>query len=172
MGIQASNKPTAQTTNAGGEAVSVYNDSGSVYVTGTMFPVSQPVNVYIVPDKGWANGDAVTGSFTTITTNASGQLPVTMIWANPPTVGNYDVFVDVNANGIFDYESDAVIGEGSVGFSVIRECVPTINVPHNFVPGTPAKAEEVNKNFQLLYQTINSLICEVEYLKSRLDAMK
>jgi hypothetical protein len=45
-----------------------------------------------------------------------------MIWANPPTVGNYDVFVDVNANGIFDYESDAVIGEGSVGFSVIREC--------------------------------------------------
>lgn len=176
MGIEASNKPVAQTANSAGATTSVFNDSQDIYIKGSMFPASRAVNVYIVADKGWGNGDAIgtdlTGGFQTITTDTSGLLPLTKIWENPLIVGNYDVVADVDGDGLFDYESDAVVGEGVVGFSVIRECVPTISVPHSFVAGTPAKAEEVNENFQLLYQTINSMICEMESLKAKIDAMK
>ncbi len=42
----------------------------------------------------------------------------------------------------------------------------TIQKPHTFSPGTPAKASEVNENFDALYETINVLSTEVRELKA------
>ena len=38
--------------------------------------------------------------------------------------------------------------------------------PHTFLPATPAKASEVNENFDILYEQINNLSCEIETLKA------
>jgi hypothetical protein len=42
----------------------------------------------------------------------------------------------------------------------------TIQKPHTFSPGTPAKASEVNENFDALYEKINVLSTEVRELKA------
>ena len=50
-----------------------------------------------------------------------------------------------------------------------QDCIeqPTAK-PHTFQPGTPALASEVNENFDVLFQVINSMTCEIERLKREL----
>jgi len=40
--------------------------------------------------------------------NSEGAIPVTAIWINPQVVGKYDIVVDVNGNGVYDAEVDAL----------------------------------------------------------------
>ena len=61
----------------------------------------------------------------------------------------------------------------NVSFTPVAEsCPDTIAKPHTFVPGTPAKASEVNQNLDVLYQTINDMACEIEALKTEIEALK
>jgi len=40
----------------------------------------------------------------------------------------------------------------------------TIQKPHSFIPGAPAKASEVNENFDVLYERVNTLSAEIHDL--------
>jgi len=42
----------------------------------------------------------------------------------------------------------------------------TIQKPHTFLPGAPAKASDVNENFDVLYEKLNALSAEVRELKA------
>jgi len=42
----------------------------------------------------------------------------------------------------------------------------TIQKPYTFLPGAPAKASEVNQNFDVLYEKLNALSAEVQELKA------
>jgi len=45
-------------------------------------------------------------------------------------------------------------------------CKSKIAKPYTFNPGDPAKASEVNDNFDALYERVNKLSCEIEVLKA------
>jgi len=72
-----------------------------VYVKGSVLPASTDVTIYIILDGEDAlPGNAVASA--TCTTEADGSLLTTLVWSPPLTVGEYDIWVDANQNGIYD----------------------------------------------------------------------
>ena len=51
-------------------------------------------------------------------------------------------------------------------------CTDIAVKPHTFTTGTPAKAAEVNADFDTLYQQINTQNCQIQTLNSQLQALK
>ena len=72
-----------------------------VYAKGSGYPTNIEVTIYVIPD-GYnpipGNAKAVTNK----TTEADGTLAVILIWSHPLDLGSYDIWVDVNQNGVFD----------------------------------------------------------------------
>lgn len=104
-----------------GNSKSTFNMTDNVYVRGQGFPAINEVKVYLIPDGADAlQANAVAN--VSITTNSTGGLPVTLVWSQPLTLGEYDIWVDVNQNGVFDggdvWDSQSV---GINGFVVIPE---------------------------------------------------
>jgi len=79
-----------------------------LYASGTGFPPSTDVRLYVVEDKDRHNiGDALTdisGSFETVTTNGAGELPNTLIWAGVSAAAGtaLDLIGDLPPFGQFD----------------------------------------------------------------------
>jgi hypothetical protein len=46
------------------------------------------------------------------------------------------------------------------------QCINLTEKPFTFSPGTPARASEVNENFDILYNQVNKLTCEIGILKT------
>jgi hypothetical protein len=75
--------------------------SDDVYVRGQDLPPDTDITIYLIP-----NGldalltNAVTNASST--TNSTGGFPVTLVWPQPLTLGEYDIWVDVNKNIVFD----------------------------------------------------------------------
>jgi hypothetical protein len=82
----------------------------TVYVEGTGYTPEADYAIYIVPHQEWVDGEAipeaVTGTASTITSDADGNVPATVVWESYLTVGEYDAVVDVNDNGVYDAETD------------------------------------------------------------------
>jgi len=61
---------------------------------------------------------------TTVTSDSLGNISPTAVWLSPLTPGRYDIIVDVNSNGVYDAEIDALDDndiEVTAGFFVIPE---------------------------------------------------
>jgi len=92
------------------------------------------VSVYIVVDSNsWSNQtvlhDVRSTGFKNFTTNATGFLNTTnAIWLPILNVGNYDVVIDVNGNGIYDSGTDFVFDPTVTGFQVVPLPAPTLVV--------------------------------------------
>jgi hypothetical protein len=108
-------------TDSGGNLKSTFGLTDYVYIRGQSFPADTSVTIYLIPDgadtlpaNAIANAPA--------TTNSTGGLPVTLIWSPSLTLGEYDIWVDVNKNGVFDdadvWNSQAI---GIYAFNVIPE---------------------------------------------------
>jgi len=105
--------------------------SDTIYVKGSGYPKTVATyNLYFVPDTSWTNGMTIPAPThsTTVTTDANGDVLHTAAWSSPPsiTVGAYDIVVDVNGNGVYDKDVDAlddldVSYAGTNGFFVIPE---------------------------------------------------
>jgi len=79
--------------------------------------------------KPWSGGESLTTDPVTtasVTAEASGNIPVTQIWASC-VVGKYDIVVDVNGDGFYD-TGDALDSNIDVGFEAIPE-FSTIAIP-------------------------------------------
>ena len=79
-------------------------------------------------DVTWVDGTAipprVPGTTTTVTTDAYGNIPPTLLWSNPLTPGKYDIIVDVDGDGLYYSETDALDDndvEVTAGFFVVPE---------------------------------------------------
>ena len=100
----------------------LYRTDETVYATGTGFPTNTDVDVYIVGDLAWTDGDGipadVSGFVETVTTTGDGDLGPANVWPPPLTPGEYDMVFDVNRNGAYDAGIDVVDDPNHPGFVV------------------------------------------------------
>jgi hypothetical protein len=99
-----------------------------VYATGTGYEASTDYDVYLVEDTMWVDGmeipPPVPGTATTISSDASGNVSATLLWNNPLVAGEYDIVVDIDGDGLYYAEDDALDDneiEVTAGFFVIPE---------------------------------------------------
>ena len=120
-GVYETKTPQARVTDADGNSKTSFEDSEDVYVVGEDLEEAASVDVYIVNDTGWRGGESVRDwkKKETFTTTSTGTLGPVNIWEGSETVpGDYDIFIDVNQNGTYEYGTDAVTAAGDVGFTV------------------------------------------------------
>ncbi len=99
-----------------------------VYVTGTLLPANNTINLYIMPDRNeWLDGDNLTNyigdnsSFETVTTDTNGNLSPTIIWPPRTAEGGalFDIIADITWNGTrngkYDY-GEPIDSIGTAGF--------------------------------------------------------
>lgn len=122
-----------------GIGINTFTTDSKVYVThlttlscGDVAMESKTVNVYVVADKNWTNGDAIADyvANTTVTTDSDAKLQASLIWETPQ-VGSYDIIVDINKNGNYDDSidcSELIDGnKGVAGFTVLQATAPAEN---------------------------------------------
>lgn len=136
--------------NAQGIAIRSFAPGADVYVRGQGLPPNKNVDLYVVQDQAvWETGDPLvdlsgvgdvlpipdlprssrrsrplSGTAETVTTDANGAFPATVVWQQVPADAEgkpFDVIVDVNQNGVFDPDTDVVNDEQVVGFMVQSE---------------------------------------------------
>ena len=75
----------------------------------------------MVPDQDWNNGypipSDVTGAVETVSV-ANGDVGPVLVWHAPLVIGEYDIVIDANQNGVYDVSTDG-LDSGSPGFVVI-----------------------------------------------------
>jgi hypothetical protein len=121
--------PLIETCDASGIKKDTFSVGMDVYINGTSFENDTLYNLYLVEDQAiWSDGIAiptrVSGTATTVTSDAGGNIPLNLAWAGSLNPGKYDVVVDVNDNGIYDAGVDALDDsdiEVTAGLFVIPE---------------------------------------------------
>ena len=119
--------------NATGAVKESFYNNETVYVASTsMSSGVQAVRVYITQDSNsWVNGTALAdvraSGYTALSTNATGHIAATALWTNP-TVGAYDIVVDNNTDGVFNFTIDLIDSAAATGFSVVGTPKPTLSV--------------------------------------------
>lgn len=104
--------PSGRSTDSSGNPMSEFTTSETVYAIGAYFPAYTYVDIYVVEDREWTDGDPipadVSGGVETVQTDADGNLLVTAVWAPTLVVGEYDLVIDANHNGYYNAGIDAV----------------------------------------------------------------
>jgi hypothetical protein len=88
-----------------------YMQGEQVIVRGKTENKSTTLDIYLVADIDWVNGQTiparVPGTLTTVTTDSNGLIQPIVIWASAQP-GKYDIFVDTNNNGVYNPVKDAL----------------------------------------------------------------
>ncbi len=117
--------PTVESCDSSGTRKDVFDIKDTVYSNGSGYAPSTEYDLYIVNDSLWVDGTLIPNSaiHVNVTSDPSGKLQPTVIWTAPLTLGNYDIIVDVNANGRYDLSIDAIDDNDIVtaGFFVVPE---------------------------------------------------
>jgi hypothetical protein len=123
----SSDPPSAASTTPTGAPKYRYRTNENVYATGSGFTSGTNVDIHVVPDQDWNDGDHipsdVTGAVETVSVNGGNIVPV-LIWHAPLVVGEYDIVIDANQNGVYDAHADG-LDSGSPGFVVVTSPPPT-----------------------------------------------
>ena len=114
--------PSGKSTDSSGNPQNEFTTSETVYASGAYFPAYTYVDIYVVEDREWTDGDPipadVSGGAETVQTDADGNLLVTAVWAPTLVVGEYDLVIDANQNGYYNAGIDAVDDPNHPGFVV------------------------------------------------------
>ena len=99
--------PTAGSSDPVGVGKDTYRTDEIVYATGGGFPPNTNVDVYIVGDLAWNDGDPIpadvsSDGMNTALTDGAGDLGPANVWSPPLTPGEYDMVFDANQNGTYD----------------------------------------------------------------------
>lgn len=104
--------PTVESCNSTGTVKDSFDLSDSVYVKGEGYQPSATYDLYVVNATTWSDGKPIPqrleGTATTITSDVSGNITVTLVWSSPIAFGNYDIVVDVNRDGYYNSSIDAL----------------------------------------------------------------
>jgi len=115
---------TAQT---GGSTKDKYSTRKDVYVTASGFLPDSDVDVYVVNDRAWTDGDPIPADvgdgMDTIHTDSEGNLGPVEIWSMPLEPGEYDIVFDADQNGDYDELWDLVDHPNHPGFTVVSPTV-------------------------------------------------
>ncbi len=119
--VQAELEALAWSTDSAGNSESTFPLSDNVYVRGQDFPAETDVTIYLIPDGEDALPVNAIAS-ASAATDTAGDVPVTLVWSQPLTTGEYDIWVDSNQNEVFDAGDvwNNQVG-GIYAFSVIVE---------------------------------------------------
>jgi hypothetical protein len=120
---------TIESCDSTGTNKDTFDIADDLYVTGNGYMPSTTYDLFIVEDQAvWSDGMAIptrdSGTATTVTSDAAGNVIATLVWSSPLDPGKYDIVVDVNGNGIYDEGIDALDDSDiqvSAGFFVIPE---------------------------------------------------
>jgi len=116
-------RATIQSCDQNGVTKNEFSLTDTVYAVGSDFGISTTYDFYLVEDVNWTHGMSIppriNGTATTVSSNDSG-IPATSVWASPLTMGAFDMLVDVNGNGQYDYGTDALDNDykGAAGFVI------------------------------------------------------
>ncbi|CEG13980.1 exported hypothetical protein [groundwater metagenome] len=94
-------------SNSSGNEKNTFHPNEQVYVKGKGLLSNFTVDIYVVKNKdNWIGGENLTaleisGGVETVTTDTNGNLPTTMVWAQP-FPGKYDIIADWDGDGIYD----------------------------------------------------------------------
>jgi len=110
-----------------GNAKNTFDLGEKIYVKGQGFPINTEVDIYLIPDGASFTPYNFTAKVNQ-TTDSSGNLPVTSVWASNET-SRLDIWIDVGRNGIRD-KFDVVNKEtvGAYPINVISGPPPDIRV--------------------------------------------
>ena len=131
--------PTVESALVSGTPENTFQISDPVYAVGSGYPAAGTIyDLHVVDDTTWTDGMAiparVAGTETSVTTDASKNIPAgTLIWTSA-VAGKYDIVVDVNGNGVYDAGTDALDANIDVGFEAIPEFT-TIAIPAAMILG-------------------------------------
>jgi hypothetical protein len=106
-----------------------YRTNENVYVSGNGFPPFSNVNVYVVSDYHWHDGDPIppdSGDIfasKTFTTDIDGEIVNELIWHSPLEIGEYDIVFDADCNGDYNKIPDLVYDPNHPGFTVVLATV-------------------------------------------------
>jgi uncharacterized repeat protein (TIGR02543 family) len=102
--------------------------SDKLYAAGNGYAASTTYDVYLVEDVTWVDGmvipPRVPSTATTVTSDAAGDVSTTSLWNNPLVAGKYDILVDVDGDGLYYAETDALDDNDikiTAGFFVVPE---------------------------------------------------
>jgi len=129
--VRAASAADIWAANATGVAKDSFYNNETVYAAAAanITNESRSVRLYVTADiNSWANGTAladVSGGYETATTNASGHLPTTAVWAKPH-VGSYDLVADVDADGLYNTAVDLIDGLAAAGFAAVQNPQPSL----------------------------------------------
>jgi hypothetical protein len=112
------------TSTEGGEAnKDTYLPTQDVEISASGFPPDSDVDVYVVNDRAWSDGDSIPADvgdgMDTIHTDGSGDLGLVVVWSAPLDIGEYDVVFDADQNGDYDEIPDLVDHPNHPGFTVV-----------------------------------------------------
>ncbi len=113
--------PMVESCDDVGTGKNVFNVSDTVYARGTGYIPSSDCDLYIVSDRNWTDGMAISGSAINVDSDASGNILPTDLLNPPLSLGKYDIVVDVNGNGVYDEGIDALHENVEVTEIVIPE---------------------------------------------------
>jgi hypothetical protein len=104
--------PTIESCDSAGVKKDIFVVCDEVYGTGTGYRPFTTYNVYLVEDVTWVDGLAipprVPGTTTTVTSDSNGDIPPTLLWDDPLKQGKYDIIVDIDGDGLYYAEADAL----------------------------------------------------------------
>ena len=104
-----------------------YSTNEDVEVSASGFLPNSDVNVYVVNDGAWSDGDPIPtdvgDGMDTIPTDGSGNIGLVVIWSAPLDVGEYDIVFDSDQNGYYDAIPDSVDDPNHPGFTVVSTAV-------------------------------------------------
>jgi hypothetical protein len=106
-------QPAIESCGITGEKKDSFDLGAAIYVNGSHYSPSTIFDLYIVNDvETWTNGipipPRVSSTASTVSSDSSGNVLPTDAWNNPQTIGKYDILVDVNSNGQYDENIDAL----------------------------------------------------------------
>jgi hypothetical protein len=94
-----------------GKTTEVYNVGDSICITGSGFAPLTTYDVYVVNHITWTDGltipARISGSVTTLTTDASGSFFAYAVWPNAQA-GASDIVIDMNGDGIYHSTVDVL----------------------------------------------------------------
>lgn len=120
---------TIESCDSAGSKKDTFHLAEDVYVTGRGYSPSATYDIYVVEDVvAWTDGmtipSRVSGTATSVFSDASGAISATLVWSDPLVIGKYDIVVDVDSDGVYDEGTDALDDsdiEVTAGFNVIPE---------------------------------------------------
>ena len=134
--------PQGEATDAAGLAQDSYALDENVYATASGFPSNNRIDVYVVPDRAWSDGDGIPDDvgdgMDTFTTDGDGNLGPVVVWEAPLVPGEYDLVFDIGQDGVYDASIDHVDHPNHPGFIVERPPERPLERPRE-EPHSPAE---------------------------------